>query len=314
MADAKKALTAFLVKALNIPETEAVTLLQSDNDDETITKILNLDKDRVSALKKEASPEKFKEAVARAKKDVWKEIETEVKDRFEVSGDNATLQGIELLDHILTANKADGTGKPADVTEDQVRKSKAYLDLEKASKAALTNANKEWVSKWDSREAELKKSNTGTSVRQAAIKELATLNPILPQKASAADNQKSWFAKEVADSYEWEQQQDGTFTAMKDGKVLTNEHGHNVVFTDLVKKHAESFFEFAANNGGSNGGNSNSQQNNGAGGGGGTKPYPTGVVKPTTIEQLSAIIDNQTIKADDKAIVMQTWEAEHTSV
>ena len=130
--DYKKILEGVLSKTLNIDDGKIADLFKDGENElsETaiISNVLNLDVDRVKAIRASISftsfgkngTEKFQEGFKKAKKETLAELETELKEKFNVE---SSKMGIDLIDEIVQKS-----GTPvSELTEDAIRKSKIFL-------------------------------------------------------------------------------------------------------------------------------------------------------------------------------------------
>lgn len=307
--DFKKIITGFLSRAYKLDDGKLAELLKDGEDgiteDDAITALLELDSTRVATIKKATDTTgKFQEGYAKAKKEERENFEKEIRERFGIESDTT---GVDLIDEIVTA-KAEKGGKKGEVTEDDVKKHPVYQTLETRYKKDIKAKDDEWQAKLTEVETKYKSENTFSTVKSKALTLLDGLKPVLPGNPEIASNQKQWFIGALKD-YQFEIQDGDRVVVMKDGKVVEDGHGNSLDFTDLVKTTASKFFEFQKNNGGSNAGNSNEQAPAGGGGGG---DYPAGVKKPTNLDELSAILNNQEIKLADRQKVAEVYEAENS--
>lgn len=307
--DFKKIITGFLSRAYKLDDGKLAELLKDGEDgiteDDAITALLELDSTRVATIKKATDTTgKFQEGYAKAKKEERENFEKEIRERFGIESDTT---GVDLIDEIVTT-KAEKGGKKGEVTEDDVKKHPVYQTLETRYKKDIKAKEDEWQAKLTEVETKYKSENTFSTVKSKALTLLDGLKPVLPGNPEIASNQKQWFIGALKD-YQFDIQDGDRVVVMKDGKVVEDGHGNSLDFTDLVKTTASKFFEFQKNNGGSNAGNSNEQTPAGGGGGG---DYPAGVKKPTNLDELSAILNNQEIKLADRQKVAEVYEAENS--
>jgi hypothetical protein len=309
MADAKKLLRALLPKAYKMEDGELESLLSDSTTDEAgIELVLNKDKTRISELSKPKAGQTFQDGYKKGKAESLTELEKGLKEKFEIQSE---AQGVELVEEIVTT-KTKAAGKAKELTDDDVRKHKVYQDAEKANKIALKAKETEWETKYNTREAEFKKGEAFSTVSKKALDIVNKLNPVLPKNPTVAANLQNAFLQTLK-SMDFEIQENGNrIIPMKEGKVMQDAHGHTVDFEKMVQEQAAGYFEFQANNGGSNSGNGNpNEQGAGSGNSGANPPkYPAGVVKPKTWDELNKIVNDTNIKAEDRAIVLQTWETE----
>lgn len=310
MADANKLLRALLGKGYKMPKTEIDKLLSDETTDEDgETQIIEGDVARIGKLTQPKKGETFQDGYKKAKAEERATLEKEIKEHFEIETD---ATGVDLIGEIVTV-KAKTEGKPKELTDDDVKKHPVYQNAEKAHKAALKQTQTEWETKLNERETQYKKGETFNTVASKALAKLNGMNPVIPANAKVAANIQRSFLDGLK-GFDYEVQGD-RIVVMKDGKVVDDGHGHSLDFDKLIEDHAGGFYEFKANNGGGNGGNGNQEKDKGGpGAGGGTGPvYPANINKPKTWEEVNVIVNNTSIPANDRAIVLQVWEQESKS-
>lgn len=234
--------------------------------DNALNALSDLDKTRIQTLTTKFETEKkelYDKGFSKAKAESLSNYEKGLREKHQITED---LKGTELWDAIATKlTKESNTGEP---TEDQVKRSKPYLDTLAQLKKEKEDAVKEWQSKYEGREKELKEQETFKSVSDEALTLLDKLNPILPDEPELQKEWKQIFLNRVGE-FKYEKKDGKTIVLKKedDGsyKALLDEHGHPVAFDHLVKQKASSLFRFNQgerregsgnrNDGGNNGGN-----------------------------------------------------------
>lgn len=296
--DYQKILNGVLSKTLNLGDGEFAELTKNGetelSESEIVSKILNIDVERVKKLKEDTGKEKFQEGIKKAKKEILSELETEVKEKFQIESSNT---GLDLINEIV-----EKTSKPNDqVTEDAIRRSKLFLDME----TNLKNQIKEKEETFQKELTTVKNTYEGekifSSVNKSAMKILNELNPILPQNKTIADNQVQTFLDRFKD-FDFELQDDRIVVMDKDKKVLKDAHGNTRTFDEIVKERASGFFELSQNNGGSGSGNGGNGQG-GSGSGGAGRPAPK------NMDELTKIMTDETIDGAEKLAIAEAFEA-----
>lgn len=293
--DYKKILEGVLSKTLNIDDGKIAELFKDGENElsETaiISNVLNLDVDRVKAIRDKNGIEKFQEGFKKAKKETLAELESELKEKFNVE---SSKMGIDLIDEIVQKS-----GTPvSDLTEEAIRKSKIYLDLEANAKKEKKQLTEEAQKQIQDIKSTYEGEKIFSSVNKKAIKLLQELNPVLPTNKTIADNQINAFLNNFKD-FDFELQEDRIVVLNKDKTIVADEHGNTRNFDEIVKEKASNFFEFQQNNGGSGSGNGGS----GSGGYGGS-----GFKKPTSLEELSNILNDDTIDGKEKLKIAEEYE------
>lgn len=235
---------------------------------ESVLKTLeDLDVQRVASLKKVNADNKdsFNQGYAKATKEQRSKFEEEIKAELGIESEST---GIDLVKEIIAAQS--GEGKGTQLTDDDVKKHPVYQQMERTFKKQLKDANDEHTAKVQELEQNFAANETFYGVRDKATTLLNGLNPIISKNAKVAGTIQSQFLNELK-GYGYEKQADGSYLPTKDGKVITDAHGHTVTLDELVKNVAENYYEFQSNNGGQNAGN----QNNGGqqGGAGAAKTF-----------------------------------------
>ena len=299
--DYQKILTGVLAKTLNIGDGEISELLK---DGENITesdvtkKILDLDKERVSKLKTSNDTEKFQDGYKKAKSEVLTEFEKKVKEAFGVESDKT---GTDLIADIV-AQKSESKGGNGMTAED-IMKSEVYQKLLKKSKDDLKTIKENYEQQISKIQSEQENERSLSIIGTEAVNQLASLNPILPKNAEIAKNYESLFIKAIAENYRIKKEDGKTVVYGLDGKIAIDGHGNPIAFEDIVKTTASKFYEFSANNGGSNAGNQGGTPSSAGG-------YPQGIKKPTNLEELSKILNDESIPLADRVTISETYNKE----
>lgn len=299
--DYQKILMGVLAKTLNIGDGEISELLKDGEnitESEVTKKILDLDKERVSKLKSGSDTEKFQEGYKKAKGEVLTEFEKKVKEAFGVESDKT---GTDLITDIVS-QKSEGKGGEGMTAED-IMKSEVYQNLLKKSKDDLKTIKDDYEQKISKIQSEQENERSLSIIGTEAVNQLASLNPILPKNAEIAKNYEGLFIKAIAENYRIKKEDGKTVVYGLDGKIAIDGHGNPIAFEDIVKTTAGRFYEFSANNGGSNAGN---QEGAPPAGGG----YPSGVKKPTNLDELSKILNDESIPLADRVTISETYNKE----
>lgn len=254
--DALSVLKGLLSKAYKLDDGKIAEIFDAENatTESIAAALLAEDTQRVSLLKKQNADNKdsFNQGYAKATKEQRAAFEKEIKEALEVESENT---GIDLINEIITA-KAPAGGKAAELTDEDVRKHAVYQTMERAFKKQIKEAGETHTAAIEKLQSEYEANQTFYNVRDTAGVILQGLNPILAKNPKVASTIQNQFYNELK-GYGYEKQADGSYLPTKDGKVMTDAHGHSVTFEDLVKSTAENYFEFQANNGGANASNEN---------------------------------------------------------
>lgn len=298
----KTIITGLLSKAYNFDNGKIAELfkdgeteLSEDQQKEILQKLLEEDAKRVEAIKKSVDKkDAFQDGFKKAKSEVFKDFEKELKEKFGLESDK---MGLELVEE-LVSKKSEG-GQGGDITEDAIKRSKVFQDMESNLKNQIKTVKTEYETKINEIQDGYKAEQTFSNVSQKALQIFNGLNPILPQNKTVADNQVKFFVNTLKD-FKFDVQDERIVVIDKDGKVLEDGHGNSRSFEDIVKETASGLFEFKANNGGSGSGNG------GQGQGGSGSSYAGSV--PKTFEELEKVMSDTSISIEDRSNIMAEYE------
>ena len=298
----KTIITGLLSKAYNFDNGKIAELfkdgeteLSEEQQTEILNKILEIDAQRVENIKKSVDKkDAFQDGFKKAKSEVLTDFEKGLKEKFGVESDKT---GLELVEE-LVSKKSEG-GQGGDVTEDAIKRSKVFQDMESNLKKQVTTVKTEYETKINEIQDGYKAEQTFSNVSQKALQIFNGLNPILPQNKTVADNQVKFFVNTLKD-FKFDVQDERIVVMDKDGKVIEDGHGNSRSFEDIVKETASGLFEFKANNGGSGSGNG------GQGQGGSGSSYAGNV--PKTFEELEKVMSDTSISIEDRSNIMAEYE------
>ena len=299
----KTIITGLLSKAYNFDNGKIAELfkdgeteLSEDQQKEILQKLLDEDAKRVEAIKKSVDKkDAFQDGFKKAKSEVLTDFEKGLKEKFGVESDKT---GLELVEE-LVSKKSEG-GQGGDVTEDAIKRSKVFQDMESNLKKQITTVKTEYETKINEIQDGYKAEQTFSNVSQKALQIFNGLNPILPQNKTVADNQVKFFVNTLKD-FKFDVQDESIVVMDKDGKVIEDGHGNSRSFEDIVKETASGLFEFKANNGGSGSGNGGQQGQGGSG-----SSYAGNV--PKTFEELEKVMSDTSISIEDRSNIMAEYE------
>ena len=298
----KTIITGLLSKAYNFDNGKIAELfkdgeteLSEQQQTEILNKILEIDAQRVENIKKSVDKkDAFQDGFKKAKSEVLTDFEKGLKEKFGVESDKT---GLELVEE-LVSKKSEG-GQGGDLTEDAIKRSKVFQDMESNLKKQVTTVKTEYETKINEIQDGYKAEKTFSNVSQKALQIFNGLNPILPQNKTVADNQVKFFVNTLKD-FKFDVQDERIVVMDKDGKVIEDGHGNSRSFEDIVKETASGLFEFKANNGGSGSGNG------GQGQGGSGSSYAGNV--PKTFEELEKVMSDTSISIEDRSNIMAEYE------
>ena len=298
----KTIITGLLSKAYNQDTGKIAELLKNgeelseEQQTEILNKILELDTQRVENIKKSVSTKEFiEQGYNKAKKEVLTKFEDELKAKFGIESDKT---GQDLVDFIVS-EKAEKGGSGEGLTEDAIKRSKFYQDLESKSRKDLSDLKTTYEKQIEDINNGHNYEKTFSEVSQKALTIFNGLNPILPQSKTVADNQVKIFVDSLK-GFKFEKQDDRIVVMDSEGKVVQDGHGNSRSFEDIVKEQASGLFEFKANNGGSGSGNG------GQGQGGSGSSYAGSV--PKTFEELEKVMSDTSISIEDRSNIMAEYE------
>lgn len=298
----KTIITGLLSKAYNFDNGKIAELfkdgeteLSEDQQKEILKKLLDEDAKRVEAIKKSVDTKPaFQDGFKKAQGEILTKFEKDLKEKFGLESDK---MGLELVEE-LVSKKSEG-GQGGDLTEDAIKRSKVFQDMESNLKKQITTVKTEYETKINEIQDGYKAEQTFSNVSQKALQIFNGLNPILPQNKTVADNQVKFFVNTLKD-FKFDVQDERIVVMDKDGKVLEDGHGNSRSFEDIVKETASGLFEFRANNGGSGSGNG------GQGQGGSGSSYAGNV--PKTFEELEKVMSDTSISIEDRSNIMAEYE------
>ena len=298
----KTIITGLLSKAYNYDNGKIAELfkdgeteLSEQQQTEILNKILEIDAQRVENIKKSVDKkDAFQDGFKKAKSEVLTGFEKGLKEKFGIESDKT---GLELIEEVVSKKSEGGQG--GDVTEDAIKRSKVFQDMESNLKKQVTTVKTEYETKINEIQDGYKAEKTFSNVSQKALQIFNGLNPILPQNKTVADNQVKFFVNTLKD-FKFDVQDERIVVMDKDGKVIEDGHGNSRSFEDIVKETASGLFEFKANNGGSGSGNG------GQGQGGSGSSYAGNV--PKTFEELEKVMSDTSISIEDRSNIMAEYE------
>lgn len=243
-ASEKKILEGFLSKTLKI-DTEDMASLYNDAGELTDLSVAErVDADRVKKLKAE-NADQYKRGV----KEGALKIEKAVKEKYAADSD---LEGVELIDFIITDKITEAKGSTEDIT-----KHPEFLKHQHEWEKQLKAKDKELQAKIEEKEREFNRKAILSKIEKRAIDVLDQMRPILPEDAKKAQRWKDKYLEEFR-TFDY-QEKDGDFIMLKDGEPVKDSHGHMVTFDDFARDTAGGYFDFQAADDRSSSGNKTSQ-------------------------------------------------------
>lgn len=278
-----------LSKILGLDEAGVTALFNADwsPKDDTIQKLLELDKTRVATIQKGKLDEGYK----KAQKEIMSKFETEVKTKFGIDSDAV---GLGLVEAIIESKAPRGDG----ITEEQVKKSKTYLDLSESIDTKIKDAVKAEKQIHETYKSEVERGKSISVVKQKALTVFESLKPILSTDPAKAAKQKELFLQQFEQgNYRLEGERIIMLNA--DGTDRTDEHAKRVDFESVVKETAASVYDFQVTD----------PKNSPAGGGAGGAGGGGGAAKPVVKDEADYMAQFYAAKTPaDKIAVTTAWE------
>lgn len=292
-------ITGLLSRAYNIDNGKIAELLKDgeelskEQQTEILNKILEIDAQRVDNIKKSVDKkDAFQDGFKKAKSEVLTEFEKGLKEKFQIESDKT---GLELVEDLIS--KKSENGQSGEITDDAIKRSKVFQDMESNLKKQITTVKTDYENKINAIQDGYKAEQVFSNVQQKALQIFNGLNPILPQNKTVADNQVKFFVNTLKD-FKFDVQDERIVVMDKEGKVIEDGHGNSRSFEDIVKETASGLFEFKQNNGGSGSGNG------GNGGQGGSGSFSI----PKTFEELEKVMGDTSISIEDRSNIMNEFE------
>lgn len=231
-----KVLMEFLSKTLNLDEAGVTSLFNEDGSpkEDSLLKFLELDKARVAKLQQGKLDEGYK----KAQKEVMSNLEKTLKTKFSIESDKT---GVELVESIIEQKTPAGDA----LSEEQVKKHKAYLDLNESVTKKVAEAVKAKETEFNDYKSKVERGQALSVVKSKAQTLFESLNPILSSDPGKAAKQKELFLREF-EQENYRIENDRIILLNADGSDKTDAHGHRVDFEKEVKAKAEAMYDFKA--------------------------------------------------------------------
>lgn len=300
----KTIITGLLSTVYNLDKGKIAELIKDgemseEEQTEALRQILEINASHISTVKENAvksvdSKELVKQGYNKAKAEIMTTFEDGLKSKFGVTTDKT---GQDLIDFIVSEKSAKGTGEG--LTDDNIKASRIYQDLEQNSRNALKKVEEDFQKQIQDITDGYAYEKTFSNVSTKSMGIFNGLNPILPANKEVADNQVNNFLATLRNGYKFEEQGDRIVVKDAEGKVKEDGHGNSVSFEDFVKGEASKFFEFKQNNGGSGSGNKGGQGGQGGG---------SNLIVPKTYEDLEKVMLDPNVSKTDKVNIVAEYE------
>jgi hypothetical protein len=164
------------------------------------------------------------------------DFEKDLKEKYELDSDKL---GVDLVDHLLVTKIEEAkTSSTKDIT-----KHPEYIKLQVSVDKQLKDRDKEWEKKVEEKEKEFNKSRLFEKVRERALLNLSSRNPILPQDPRKAQVWKETYLNDLRQA-NYQDNGDGLVVLNAEGTPLTSPHGKIITFDEFEKDVADKYFEY----------------------------------------------------------------------
>lgn len=243
--------------------------------------ILDKDKARVDKWKSDRD-DAYNKGHQKATKEALTSAETKFKEITGWEGNGE--EGFDDMVKAFLEDQAKKSKKPT-LSDDDVKKHPLYLELEKS------RIPKEEYEKIKGEYEDFKKNTSRNQILQGIKSKawgiVSQKNPILSENQAVAENRRNDFLAKFG-GYDYQEQDDGTIIVLKEGKRLEDDHGNPQQFENFVMGLASLNFDF--------------KKQSDKGGAGGDDDDDTGTSvteKPTTQDQLNAVLEKYNDNTDE---------------
>lgn len=297
--DYKKILAGYLSGTLKMDDGKIAEILDGENltEESVISTILGLDRTRIATVQAEAKKDdlSFQDRYAKTKKEVLENLEKELKEIYNITSNNT---GTNLIAEIVKAN-LDASGKGGEMSDDDIKKTPAYITMVGDYKKQLADKEKEHADKVTEIETNQKRASSQTKAKEKALALLETMKIVKPTNANLAAKTQENFLREIAGyDYDFAEGSDEPIVTLN-GKTVDDGHGHPKGFKEIIESIRGNYYDIQGNNGGSNAGN---QNNPGEGG----KTYP----KFKNQQEADAYMLDDKIDLNDRIAAIDAYKAE----
>lgn len=248
-ASEQKVLNESLSKLFKLDPETLASLYNEAGELVDFSKILELDAARITKYKSD-SDSQYKRGI----KEAAEKLERELKEKYELDSD---LKGVDLIDHLVVskAEEAKSAG-----TKD-ITKHPEYIKLQVSIDKQLKDRDKEWEGKLKTKEAEFNKSRLFEKVREKALLNLTSRNPILPNDPRKAQVWKDTYLNDLRQANYMEDETGELIVLAPNGEKLQTAHGKNITFDEFEKDVADKYFEYPVSQERSSAGNKEEKSN-----------------------------------------------------
>lgn len=222
-------LESYLSTTLKMDKAGVAALFEADGSPKAdlINQLLEKNKTHIATVTKG----KFDEGYKAAEKKVKTDLEKELKEKFGVDSDKV---GVELVEAIVEAKTPRGT----EITEEQVKKHKTYLELNDSIPGKIKAAVKAEEEKHNAYKSQVERKEVMSAVKDEALQLFDEAKVVLPKDAAKATKLKNLFLKEIeAGNYKIEEE-DGKrkiYFTKENGEYEVDAQGHRKDFNTVIK-------------------------------------------------------------------------------
>lgn len=239
----RKTLADSLETAYQLPEDDIATLLPEDesnfNEAEFKARFLDLDKKRIQDINQKGK-DKFEQGYSKAKKEVLKTFEEEIKEQFNIDEDD--LIGIDLVKKVAELNAKTVKADLSKLEAEDVVKHPAVIKLLNDKDKAFKEQEKLLKEDYESKISQFSKKELFGKVSKKALSYLDEMNPVLSSDPTKAANQKNWLLREL-EGLDFQESEDD-FIPLKEGNRLEDGHGHGINLKQYVQNTAKTLYDF----------------------------------------------------------------------
>lgn len=262
--------------------------------------IAKLDTDRIAKIQEGVDNLTFQDGFKKGKKETMTEHEKAVREAYGLT--ESTAVGLDLINEAVAAKAGEAGAK----TDDQIKGSTVYQQLEQKMKTELAKQKTDFETKLTEKDNNYQRETTFGSVAKKARDIRNGLNPIISENATIAETHDTDFVNELK-GYEYKPSGE-TYLVYKDGKLQQDQHGNTLDFDAFVQSVAGKRYQFAANNGGGNSG-ATELEKQAAIAAAKAKEYPAGVTPPKNLDELALVLNRKDLKVTDKRKISDTYNA-----
>lgn len=227
-----KLLNDSLSKLFKVDSETLASLYNEAGDLVDFSPILTADANKVAKYKSD-NDSQYKRGI----KEGASKIENAIREKYDIESE---LTGVELVE-LLLSKKVDEvkTSSTKDIT-----KHPDYIKLQLEHEKKLKEVEKDLTKKLEAQQVEFNRAKLFEKVREKALQNLNSRNPILPTDPVKASNWRETYLNDLKQG-NYQEASDGTINVLdKEGALLKNIHGHAITFDEYEKEIADKYFEY----------------------------------------------------------------------